>query len=141
MSSGCSDYRAVLILYMHLMMTLKYCLSSILISDVISVGIASLSSWKRTTREVVNSLELSNLLTSFYDSLVIEFCSVAALPILLTLRDCLSSSSFSLANALSKKLSKALYTSTLRAMRTSSFWTKESLTAEISLMRSSSILI
>jgi hypothetical protein len=100
---------------MHLMITLKYWRPSVLISKVMSVGIASLSSWNKTTREVVNSLELSNLLTNFYDSLVIEFCSAPDLLMLLTLRDYLSRYSFSLANALNKKFSRALYTSTLRA--------------------------
>jgi hypothetical protein len=50
---------------MHLMMTLKYYLSSMVIYTVILEGMASLSNWNKTTREVVNSLEFSNLLTSF----------------------------------------------------------------------------
>ena len=106
---------------MHLIITLKYCLSVVLISKVISSGMASLNIWNKTTREVVNSLELRSLLTSFYDSLVIEFYSVPDFPMLLTLRDCRSRSSFSLAKAFKRKLSSALYTSTLRAYRTSSF--------------------
>ena len=69
---------------------------------------ASLSSWKRATRDVVNSLEFKSLLTSFCDSDVTMFYSWAAAWRFSTKLDYRSRYSFSLAKALSKKFSKAL---------------------------------
>ena len=116
-SSTASECNAFVILWIHLIKTLMYCLSSKGNYKAKSAGIASLSSWNKETREVVKSLLLSSRETIFWDSRVISFCSILWFPPI----DWVSSRSFSWANALSKKFKRALYTSTLKANKTSSF--------------------
>ena len=104
--SGFSECKALVILDIQRMRTLRYCLSAIERSEAKSSGIASaLKSCRRHMSEEVNSFALSNLLTSRCDSWVSSFWHSLSC---YCWSDSLSMSSFSKLNALNKNVSNDL---------------------------------
>lgn len=77
--SGCSECNALVILEIHLKITLRIYLYSSLSFISKLWGIDYRKIYSKVTKEVVNSFEFKSLLTSFYTSTVISFCSISLL--------------------------------------------------------------